>query len=68
MPNTPAEGLQVAIDFYGSKKKLAEIAGVSKSAVSQWELIPEKAITRIIMASKRKLTPQHLRPDLFGRK
>lgn len=43
---------QDAIEYFGSKSKLASAAGVSRSAVSLWgELIPEVRAARIQAAT-----------------
>lgn len=37
-----------AIEFFGSKTKLAKAAGVSQAAVSRWgEIIPERRAARL---------------------
>ncbi len=48
---------QDAINFFGSKTRLARAAGVEKSAVSQWGLlVPEGRAQRLVDASSGKLT------------
>ncbi|EAA7538826.1 transcriptional regulator [Salmonella enterica] len=43
---------QDAIDFFGNKSALAQVAGVERSAVSQWgELVPEGRAMRLQEAS-----------------
>ncbi|GAB82291.1 Cro/CI family transcriptional regulator [Shimwellia blattae] len=45
-----------AINYFGSRTKVAQAAGVHPSAVSQWgELIPEKNAFRLELASDHKL-------------
>ncbi|KAB1581132.1 Cro/CI family transcriptional regulator [Serratia marcescens] len=41
-----------AINFFGSKTKLAEAAGVRRSSVSAWgDLVPEGRASRLVAAS-----------------
>ncbi|EMM9358425.1 Cro/CI family transcriptional regulator [Klebsiella oxytoca] len=43
---------QDAINYFGSKSKLAKAAGVSPASVSVWgELVPEKNAMRLQLAS-----------------
>lgn len=56
---------QDAINFFGSKARLAKAAGVHPSAVSQWgELIPEKNAFRLQMASGNTL---HYNPAVYDK-
>ena len=44
---------QDAINYFGSKSKLAKAAGVAPAAVSVWgELVPEKNAMRLQLASE----------------
>ncbi len=46
-----------AVNFFGSKTKLAEAAGVKRSSVSAWgELVPEGRAARLVAASHGILT------------
>jgi DNA-binding transcriptional regulator YdaS (Cro superfamily) len=57
---------QKVIDEIGSATKLAEIAGVSLPAVSQWDEIPIKHVLKIEKAVKSKITRYDMRPDIYG--
>ncbi|MEY8709523.1 Cro/CI family transcriptional regulator [Mangrovibacter phragmitis] len=46
-----------AINFFGSKTKLAEAAGVSRASVSAWgKLVPEGRASRLVLASGGELS------------
>jgi len=66
IPENPEDAINLLLAVFGTKSNVAAIAGVTKGAVSHWKVIPPKAIPYLVDASKKKLTPEHLRPDLFG--
>ncbi|EMI7390916.1 TPA: Cro/CI family transcriptional regulator [Klebsiella oxytoca] len=46
-----------AINFFGSKSKLALAAGVTRASVSAWgELVPEGRASRLVLASGGRLS------------
>ena len=57
------QALLYALDKIGGTVRMAEAAGVSPQAVSQWRHIP---IHHVVTISKRTGLPRHrLRPDLY---
>ncbi|MCL5501271.1 Cro/CI family transcriptional regulator [Escherichia coli] len=47
---------QDAIDYFGSKARLAKAAGVSQPAVSRWgKLVPEKRAARLSLMTDGQL-------------
>ena len=55
--------IQKAIEAAGGVKALADHAGVTSQAISQWTRIPAKRVPAISLATK---IPRHeLRPDLW---
>jgi DNA-binding transcriptional regulator YdaS (Cro superfamily) len=65
MPDTRRldPGLARAIEAMGSAKAIADLCRISKSAVSQWEVIPTK---RCHLISEATGIPLHvLRPDVW---
>lgn len=50
-------------EIYGSKAKLARSLGITKGAVSQWDVIPTKYIASI--AEHTGMSVKELRPDLY---
>jgi len=54
---------QDAINYFGSKSKLAKAAGVAPASVSVWgELVPEKNAMRLQLASEGVL---HYDPEVY---
>ena len=55
--------LKRAILAAGSKNKLAKMLGISRAAVSVWEVVP---IARVaIVEAKTGVPREELRPDIF---
>lgn len=52
---------------FGELQKLAEPLGVTREAVYQWTRIPHRHVKKICELSEGRLTPEMLRPDLFGK-
>lgn len=49
----------------GSLSALAEVLGVTKGAVSQWRQAPANRVVDISRATRWRVTPHELRPDLY---
>lgn len=59
------KGLRLAIKAAGSPRKLADLLGLTRQAVNNWDKVPDKYLLKI-----EKLTGidrEDLRPDLFKR-
>lgn len=69
---TPEEALEKAISIVGSQQGLAEILGISKGAVNQWQLpgrrVPAEHCQVIEEAVNGLVTREQLRPDIYLRK
>lgn len=66
---TPREGLDFAIDLFGSQKKLADVIGFSQDAIKEARQrgrpTPHMA-KNIELATKGQVTRLMLVPDVFG--
>ena len=63
------DGLNRAIQFFGSQQALAAWVGLGSSmAISQWKKrgVPAKYCQRIQLGTNNKITVHDLRPDIFG--
>jgi DNA-binding transcriptional regulator YdaS (Cro superfamily) len=60
------EGLALAIKAAGTGKALAEMLGISQSAVSQWKKVPAERVIEVERVTKVSRTK--LRPDLYVRR
>jgi DNA-binding transcriptional regulator YdaS (Cro superfamily) len=52
------------IKYYGGPSALADILGVSRQAVAQWQQIPLRYLKQI--AQDTKIPREKLRPDLYA--
>lgn len=57
--------LAQAIAEVGGVGKVAELFGLTPSAISQWKRVPADRAVQLARATGGKFTPEMLRPDVF---
>lgn len=57
-----SEALQNVLSKVGGRRRLAELTGVTYSAVAQWEDVPVDRVAAVAAATE--LCPRDIRPDL----
>lgn len=57
--------LAQAIAEAGGVGKVAELFGLTPSAISQWKRVPANRARQLARATGGKFTPAMLRPDVF---
>jgi len=55
-----------AIQLAGGRQALADRLGITPQAISMWPQVPAKRVLAVAAATGHKVTPQQLRPDIFG--
>lgn len=59
------EAVARAAELVGGATKLAELLGISRPAIYQWNRVPAERVLAIESATGGKVTRQQLRPDLY---
>lgn len=63
---TPEQAMQEALRLAGGPVALSRSIGISSQAISQWKVVPAARVMAVVKATKGKIKPSHLRPDVFG--
>lgn len=64
---TPEQAMQEALRLAGGPVALSRsIGGISSQAISQWKVVPAARVMAVVKATKGKIKPSQLRPDVFG--
>lgn len=58
--------LKTIIKRAGGVTNISKVCGISKAAVSQWDVIPPRRCLAIEAASNGSVTRYDMRPDVFG--
>lgn len=52
-------------DKAGGVVALSKALGLSRGAVSQWDVVPSERVLSVCAATNWRVTPHELRPDLY---
>ena len=65
MTEKSRSAIELAADAVGGVPTLAELLGVTRHAIYQWERVPAGRVIPIEAATGGKVTRHDLRPDLY---